>query len=188
MVILISAASCTGKTLMAQKLLEKYHMPYLSVDLIKMGLFRSDINCGFTPTDSDEHIESLLWPILKGIIETTIENGQNLIIEGAYIFPQRLNEVYNEYNKMIIPVFMGLSKNYIENNYDTGIIKHKSVIEQKDYSEDWNPGWFIDGNLKMKKRCLDNNVQYFEIEKDYNNEIMKVYKYIDTEIERLQFI
>ena len=83
---------------------------------------------------------------------------------------------------------MGLSKNYIENNYDTGIIKHKSVIEQKDYSEDWNPGWFIDGNLKMKKRCLDNNVQYFEIEKDYNNEIMKVYKYIDTEIERLQFI
>ena len=73
MVILIGAESCTGKTLMAQNLLEKYHIPYLSVDHIKMGLFRAEINCGFTPTDSHEHIESVLWPILKGIIDTTID-------------------------------------------------------------------------------------------------------------------
>ena len=41
MVILISGSSHTGKTLLAQKLLEKYKFPYLSVDHLKMGLIRS---------------------------------------------------------------------------------------------------------------------------------------------------
>lgn len=40
MVILIGGESHTGKTLMAQKLLEKYHFPYTSLDHIKMGLIR----------------------------------------------------------------------------------------------------------------------------------------------------
>ena len=41
MIILITGASHTGKTLLAQKLLEKYKYPYLSIDYIKMGLIRS---------------------------------------------------------------------------------------------------------------------------------------------------
>ena len=36
MVILIGGASCVGKTLMAQKLMEKYSIPYLSLDHLKM--------------------------------------------------------------------------------------------------------------------------------------------------------
>ncbi|MFB6474947.1 hypothetical protein ABER99_06270 [Paenibacillus glucanolyticus] len=72
---------------MAQRLLEKYHVPYLSIDHFKMGLYRADQNCGFTPLDSTEYIGEKLWPILKGIIMTNIENNQNLIIEGCYVLP-----------------------------------------------------------------------------------------------------
>ena len=77
MIILISGNSCTGKTYMAQRLLEKYHVPYLSIDHLKMGLCRADKNCGFTPMDSTEDIGDKLWPILKGIIMTNIENKQS---------------------------------------------------------------------------------------------------------------
>ena len=42
MVILITGASHTGKTQLAQKLLEKYKYPYLSIDHLKMGLIRSE--------------------------------------------------------------------------------------------------------------------------------------------------
>lgn len=38
MVILISGASHTGKTKLAQQLLEKYKYPYLSIDHLKWGL------------------------------------------------------------------------------------------------------------------------------------------------------
>ena len=85
MVILIGAESLTGKTLMTQKLLETYKIPYLSVDHLKMGLYRANENCGFKPDDSNDVIERYLWPILKGIVETNIENNQSIIIEGCYI-------------------------------------------------------------------------------------------------------
>ena len=61
MVILISGNSCTGKTIMAQKLLEKYYIPYFSLDHLKMGLFQSDSSCGFTPLDNKEVIGKKLW-------------------------------------------------------------------------------------------------------------------------------
>ncbi|MGG3279359.1 hypothetical protein [Paenibacillus solani] len=92
MIMLISGNSSTGKTYMAQRLLEKYHVPYLSIDHLKMGLYRADMNCGFTPMDSTEDIGEKLWPILKGIMMTNIENKQNLIIEGCYILPHHLED------------------------------------------------------------------------------------------------
>ena len=41
MIYLIAGATHTGKTAYAQKLLEKYQYPYLSIDHLKMGLIRS---------------------------------------------------------------------------------------------------------------------------------------------------
>ncbi|MDO4533893.1 MAG: adenylate kinase, partial [Coriobacteriia bacterium] len=41
MIVLITGASHTGKTLLAQRLLEERGYPYLSIDHLKMGLIRS---------------------------------------------------------------------------------------------------------------------------------------------------
>ena len=54
MVILIAGASYVGKTLLAQNLLEIYKIPYLSIDHLKMGIYRSNFSCGFTPESEDE--------------------------------------------------------------------------------------------------------------------------------------
>ena len=83
MIILITGASHTGKTALAQKLLEKYQYPYLSIDHLKMGLIRSG-NTELTPMD-DAELTEYLWPIVREMIKTAIENKQNLIIEGCYI-------------------------------------------------------------------------------------------------------
>ena len=63
MVILIGGASHTGKTLLAQKLLERYRYPVLSLDLLKMGLIRSG-QTELTVEDDD-----LLAPYLWGIVK-----------------------------------------------------------------------------------------------------------------------
>ena len=84
MIILITGASHTGKTLLAQKLLEKYKYPYLSIDHLKMGLIRSR-NTNLTPESSDYDLTAYLWPTVRGIIKTNIKNKQNLIAEGCYI-------------------------------------------------------------------------------------------------------
>ena len=84
MVILITGASHTGKTVLAQKLLEKYKYPYLSIDHLKMGLIRSGYT-ELTPESDDAKLTEYLWPVVKEMIKTAIENGQNLIVEGCYI-------------------------------------------------------------------------------------------------------
>ena len=83
MVIIITGSSHVGKTLLAQQMLEKFKYPYLSIDHLKMGLIRSG-NTDLTPEDDDE-LTSYLWPIVREIIKTAIENKQNLIVEGCYI-------------------------------------------------------------------------------------------------------
>lgn len=185
MVILIGAESYTGKTLMAQKLLEIYKIPYLSIDHLKMGLFRANMNCGFTPSDSNEVIESHLWPILKGIIDTNLENKQSIIIEGCYIFPHRLKEFKKNHLNEIIPIFMGFSKSYIENNYSK-IIKHRSIIELREEQEDRVINKLITENEKLKLRCDTSLVKYFEIDKDYKEDVEKIYNWIAYEAARIK--
>lgn len=65
MIILITGASHTGKTVLAQKLLERYQYPYLSIDHLKMGLIRSS-NTSLTPKD-DEELTAYLWPVVREI-------------------------------------------------------------------------------------------------------------------------
>ena len=83
MIIIITGTTHTGKTLFAQKLLEKYKYPYMSLDHLKMGLIRGHIT-NLSVYDDDKLID-YMWPIVEGIIKTAIENKQNLIIEGCYI-------------------------------------------------------------------------------------------------------
>lgn len=84
MVFLIAGASHTGKTALAQRMLERYGYPYLSMDHLKMGLIRSGYT-SLTPMSSDRELTDYLWPVVREMVKTAVENGQNLIVEGCYI-------------------------------------------------------------------------------------------------------
>ena len=73
MIVLIAGTTHTGKTVLAQKLLEKYKFPYLSIDHLKMGLIRSN-KTTISVTD-DKKLTPYIWGIIKEIIKTAIENG-----------------------------------------------------------------------------------------------------------------
>lgn len=85
MIVFIAGGTHTGKTLAAQKLLEKYHYPYLSIDHLKMGLIRSGI-CPLSPESDDGELTAYLWNIVKEIVKTALENRQNLVVEGCVTF------------------------------------------------------------------------------------------------------
>ena len=128
MIILITGASHTGKTLLAQKMLEKYKCPYLSIDHLKMGMIRSG-NTELTPEDDDDLTE-YLWPIVKEIIKTAIENRQNLIVEGCYV-PLSWRKDFDEvYLPLIRFICLAMSEKYIEDHFSE-IIGHASAIESR---------------------------------------------------------
>ena len=125
MVVLIAGSTHTGKTLLAQRLLEKYKYPYLSIDHLKMGLIRSN-NTKLTVND-DEKLTDYLWGIVKEIIKTNIENKQNIIIEGCYIPFDWKKYFSEEYLKEIQYVCLIMTEEYI-NSYYNDIQKYSNII------------------------------------------------------------
>lgn len=185
LVILIGGASHTGKTLIAQKLLERYKFPYLSLDHLKMGLIRGRDNCSFTVNDSDELIAEELWPIVKGIIMTVIENQQNLIIEGACLLPQNILELHSYYLKDIIYFYIIFSDKYIKENFESEIIAHRCEIENRKYNEDRTIEQFILEHKNLKSLCKINKATYFEINSNYESEIEQIYSWLDNRVRKL---
>lgn len=133
MIILITGASHTGKTLLAQRMLEKYHYPYLSIDHLKMGLIRSG-NTSLTP-DNDDRLTAYLWPIVREIMKTAIENRQNLIVEGCYVPFDWRQDFDIHYLPSIRFICLALSDAYIDAHWNE-IIAHRSDIEARPDDDD----------------------------------------------------
>jgi adenylate kinase family enzyme len=128
MIILITGASHTGKTLLAQRILEKYKFPSLSIDHLKMGLIRSG-NTSLTPLD-DESLTDYLWPIVREMIKTAIENRQNLIVEGCYVPFDWRKDFAAEYLAQIRFICLVMTDDYIDKHFED-IAGNSSVIESR---------------------------------------------------------
>ena len=181
MVILIAGAGYVGKTLLAQKLLEIYKMPYLSIDHLKMGLYRSGFSYGFTPESKDEIITEKLWPIIKGIIMRNVENNQKIIIEGCY-FQESIDDLDKEYLNKTIFLYIIFSEQYIRNNMLEKIVGNRSIIENRVYDfegiNDFMEKYILE-NKNNKEKCIKNGIKYFEIQEDYEREIKNIYEWIE---------
>ena len=165
MVILIAGASHTGKTALAQKLLEKYHYPYLSIDHLKMGLIRSG-NTDLTPMD-DEKLTDYLWPIVRQMIKTAIENKQNLIVEGCYIPFDWRNDFAEAYLEDIKSVCLIFSETYIKNQFDA-IVKYGSIIENRLDDSGLTKEMLIRDNEENLRQCKAHDCPHILIEDTYD--------------------
>lgn len=169
MIILITGASHTGKTALAQKLLEKYGYPYLSIDHLKMGLIRSG-NTALTPLSDEKALTDYLWPIVCGMIRTAVENRQNLIVEGCYIPFSWAEDFEKEYLEEIRFYCLVMSDRYIERHFDE-IRRFANVIEERLRDEDCTLEAVRRDNARMFKQCVRYGAEYILIDEEYRVDI-----------------
>ena len=165
MIILITGASHTGKTALSQKLLEEYKYPYLSIDHLKMGLIRSG-NTELTPLSDDTDLTAYLWPIVREIIKTVIENNQNLIIEGCYVPFDWSNDFDEEYLKDIKYYCLVMSEKYIRKHF-SDIQKYGNIIEKRPNDEWCTLENVIEDNRQVLKLAQLHIVNYVLIDDHY---------------------
>lgn len=168
MIVLIGGSSHSGKTLLSQKLLDKYKYPYISIDHLKMGLIRSG-NTDLTPEDDDK-LTDYLWPIVREIVKTAIENKQNLIIEGCYI-PFNWKDSFDEdYAKQIKYICLIMTRKYIEDNF-SDIKNYANIIEERlDDSSCIKEELIKDNELNLNM-CKKYNCDYVLIDNNYKFEV-----------------
>lgn len=168
MIVLIAGGSHTGKTVLAQKLLERYKMPYLSIDHLKMGLIRSGYT-SLTPEDDDKLV-GYLWPVVREMIKTAIENKQNLIIEGCYIPFDYKKDFDAFYLSQIKYICLIMTKRYIESHF-TDIMKHACDAEAR-----------LDDEIKTEDMIKDNS-ENLRLCKEYGCDFILIDEKYDVNIE-----
>lgn len=166
MIILITGASHVGKTALAQKLLEKYKFPYLSIDHLKMGLIRSGYT-SLTPVSEDQALTEYLWPVVREMIKTAIENVQNLIVEGCYVPFDWKKDFAQEYLDHIRYYCLVMSETYIRNHF-ADIKKYASVIENRGEDEDCTLESVLNENGEILKMCGLHHIEPILIEEEYD--------------------
>lgn len=169
MIILITGASHTGKTALAQKLLETYNYPYLSIDHLKMGLIRSG-NTSLTPMSNDDDLTAYLWPIIREMVKTAIENKQNLVIEGCYIPFDWRKDFKKEYLVHIKYYCLVMSENYIRNHF-SDIKKYANIIENRLDDSECTIKSVIQDNARFLKLAQRFGVNYVLIDEGYEIDI-----------------
>lgn len=177
MILLLTGASHTGKTLLAQGLLERLRWPCLSIDHLKMGLIRSG-QTKLTPED-DEALTDYLWPIVREMVKTAVENRQNLIVEGCYIPFDWRRDFHEQYLPSIRFLCLAMTEAYIDARFDE-IRAHASAIEARRDDSDLSPE-----RLKRENRAYIDGFRaagerVFLIENDYEGAMKKLLDQIDA--------
>ena len=168
MIYLIAGTTHTGKTLLAQKILEEQHIPYLSLDHLKMGLIRSG-NTTLTVFD-DDRLTGLLWPIAREMVKTAIENHQNLTIEGYYVPHSWAEDFEDAYRAHIRAIWLIMTPEYVEGHFDA-IRGHANAIEQRLDDSGLSKAELIQDNLYNLEMCEKYGCEYILIDRDYQVEI-----------------
>ncbi len=167
MIILIMGASHTGKTALAQKLLEKYKYPYLSIDHLKMGLIRS--GCTQLTPEDDEELTEYLWPIVREMVKTALENRQNLIVEGCYIPFDWQKDFEKEALRNMRYYCLVMSESYIRNHF-SDIKKYARVIEDRGEDEGCTLEWLLSENARVRALAQKHGLDCVMIEEKYEVE------------------
>ncbi len=171
MIVIITGASHTGKTVLAQKMLEQYNYPYFSIDHLKMGLIRSG-HTDLTPADDDKLVD-YLWPIVREMIKTAIENKQNLIVEGCYIPFDWRKDLSNEYLSEIRFICLAMTDTYIDAHFDD-IRAHGSDIENRLDDSYCTADWIKEENRRIIDGFRSAGEKLNLIQEDYNEAISEI--------------
>lgn len=163
----LMGASHTGKTLMAQRLLERMYVPAFSLDHLKMGLLRA----GMLPysVEDDEAIERGMWPIVRELCKTVLENRQNLLVEGCYIpFSWRHDFSAAEASE-IRAACLVMTESYIRRHF-AEVLSHANAIERRKVDAFCPMEEFLAENARNARLCRAHAIPIVEISETYEIE------------------
>lgn len=129
-----------------------------------MGLIRSG-NTALTPLSSDDELTAYLWPIVREMIKTAVENKQNMIVEGCYIPFDWAKDFDESYLKNISHYCLVMSENYIKNHFDN-IVKYADIIEAR-LCDGYTVEEALSDNAKVLKLAKKHGLNIVLIDDEY---------------------
>ena len=180
MIIMVTGATHTGKTLMTKRMLRKCSYALISMDTLKMGLIRSN-NTDLTPMD-DDLLTEYLWPIVKEMIKTSVENEQDMIVEGCYVPFEWRKELEEKYTSQVKFVCLAMTDEFIDKHFED--IKKHSTVAEKRLDDDITVEGLKADNKKVIEGFKASGEEVTLIEDDYEKTIDDILRSLDLLEER----
>ena len=126
MLYLVSGASRSGKTIIANTILKQRQIPYMSLDCLVMGFTNGIPEYGIHVKLFPDKIAEKIWSFLKAMCESMLWLDVDYVIEGEAILPELVRELLDDYPDKIKICFVGY----------TDIDIDEKLREIKTYSDD----------------------------------------------------
>ena len=132
-----------------------------------MGLIRS----GYTDltVEDDDALTALMWPIVREMIKTAIENEQNLVIEGCYLPFDWRKDFGEEYLLHIRFVCLVMTEAYLRARFDD-VRRYANVVENR-ISDGLCLEALIRDNAENLARCREHGCEVLLIDDEYQVEL-----------------
>ena len=181
MTFLVGGTPRSGKTVLKQILLDKYHVPGITTDLIRDALGKSMPELGIKGHSlSDQEKSEILWPHFREIIKQRDMYKDILLIEGTNFLPKYLHEFKD--HKDIRMCFLGYSEIDPEQKFRE--IKQYPSIEGEwtdDLSDDELKKLieeFVKISRYFRDECKQWNIQYFDTSSDFHKKVQQAVGYL----------
>ena len=115
----------------------------------------------------DEKLTDYLWPIVREMVKTAIENGQNLTVEGCYIPFDWKKDFSDVYLQHIRCVYLVMSEAYIRTHFGE-IRAHADAIEKRLDDSGLSMEELVRSNAAILAGCKEHGCEYILIDGEYH--------------------
>jgi len=168
MIYILTGIAKSGKSLVANRLIQKYSLPTFSTDYIMMMLVRGNKTLGIDPDGEDEIVANQLRPYINGLIQTMVENKVDYFIEGVHFNPDFARELLDKYPNDIKVLYLGYKDVHVEDKINE-LERFKESNDNPWYKnftkEEMNTliEYMIKESERVYQSCLLLNIDYLEI-------------------------
>ncbi len=165
MILFVHGPTHVGKTVFARELTARTGVSNLSVDLLKMGLIRSGVT-RLTPED-DEALTAFLWPVVREMARTALENRQPLIIEGDYL-PEDWRASF-EADAPVAAVGLAMTESGLRARYGD-VVRHRHAAEIRRHDAPLLEE-LLEAHAQTRARCARTGERLFLIDVGFEDAV-----------------
>lgn len=181
MLFLIGGASRSGKSILAEKLLQEEDIPRFSTDYLTSA-FRSYPELGIRHEDNTYTRSESLWPFLKPMLQNIVEEEPTYCVEGEILTPAQVKELSDLYPGKITSAFLGYPTLTAEEKFQTIHQNHGHI---NDWLKNENDDVVMDVTSRgvefsqfLQKECQNTSLGFFDTSTDFFGAINQAFAHL----------
>jgi hypothetical protein len=182
MLYIVGGAARAGKSAVARRFLAETGVPYFPLDCLMMGFAKGFPEHGVGPEDDELHVAELLWPVVKGIATTFVEEEIDYLIEGAQLHPRHVGELCEALPGDVRACFLGFAE------VDT-MTKLRQIRRFGGGEDDWLRHYDDQHVIReierlkalserLRAECSSYEIRYLEVSTDLEETVDRVVQYL----------